>query len=145
MVSRMIRLMTVVLLLVFTAPAEAQMVRDGRGVVPFNCTMISTATTLTEVTGCAVPVADASYYITSISWSSSIISTTTNFFLLRSGTGTNCATGTTSLYADFIPTAFASGGGSFQTPIKVTAGHAICFIHPGAGTRNVNIVGYLSR
>ena len=107
----------------------------------FSCTMISTATILTEITGCAA-VAGQSYYITDVVWSSSIISTTVNFFLLQSGTGTACATATTSWLADFTTAAFGGNAIHFQTPIKVTAAHALCFIHPGAGTRNVTISGY---
>ena len=111
------------------------------GVTPVNCTMISTATALTEVTGCAA-VSGKSYYITSIQWSSSIISTTTNFFLLQSGTGTNCATATTSLYAGFAEAAFVERNIVFPVPIKATVSHALCFVHPGAGTRNVNVQGF---
>jgi len=107
----------------------------------FNCTMISTATILTEVTGCTAPTA-GSRYITKISWSSSIISTTTNYMLIQSGTGTACATATTSLYAGFAQ-AFTTVDVVLPTPIKATALHAICFIHAGAGTRNVNIQGFI--
>ena len=109
----------------------------------FNCTMISTATALTELNGCAVLTSGQSRYITSIAWSSSIISTTTNFMLIQSGTGTACATGTASHYADFA-LAFTSVQVHFLTPIKTAANAAICFIHPGAGTRNVTVTGYIA-
>jgi hypothetical protein len=108
----------------------------------FNCTMVSTATSLTELTNCAA-LTGLSYYITEVSWSSSIISTTTNFFLLESGTGTNCGTGTVALLNDFS-LAFVTSNHSFPTPIKVTPAHALCFVHPGAGTRNVNVSGFIA-
>lgn len=124
-------------------PAHAQIyTRPGQPSQDFNCTIISTATSLTEVTGCGVPTT-GSRYITGIQWSSSIISTTTNYMLIQSGTGTNCASNTTSLWAGFVPAAFDFQNVAFITPIKVTALHAICFVHPGAGTRNVNIQGFL--
>jgi len=130
-------------LLLFAIPADAQIYsRVGSLGQGFNCTMISTATALTEVTGCSAPTA-GSRYITNIGWSSSIISTTTNYMLIRSGTGTDCASATTSLWAGFVATAFGFQNVAFITPIKATALHAICFIHPGAGTRNVNIQGFV--
>lgn len=130
-------------LLLFAIPADAQLyTRVGQLSQDFNCTMISTATALTEVTGCSAPTA-GSRYITGIQWSSSIISTTTNYMLIQSGTGTNCASNTTSLWSGFSAPAFAPQTIPLLTPIKVTALHAICFVHPGAGTRNVNIQGFL--
>ena len=117
--------------------AKAQFVGDS-----FNCTMISTATALTELTNCAA-LTRGSYYITKINWSSSIISTTTNFMTVQSGTGSACATATTTHYAGFISAAFDSVDVVYPTPIKVPALHALCFVHPGAGTRNVNISGFI--
>ena len=131
-----ISLLLALALLLFAAPVRAQYVGTE-----FNCTMISTATTLTELTGCAA-LTRGSYYITKISWSSSIISTTTNFMLVQSGTGTACATATTSHYAGF-GLAFTSIDVPYPTPIKIPALHALCFVHPGAGTRNVNISGFI--
>lgn len=121
-------------------PAHGAQVERGS---EFYCSMVSTATSLTEITGCSVRPG-FKYNITAIYWSSSIISTTTNYFLLQSGTGTNCATGTTSLFADFIPAAFGGGGGSFVVPLVASSGHALCFVHPGAGTRNISITGYVT-
>jgi len=132
----------VLLLMLVGLPAHSQIyTRVGSLSEDFNCTIISTATALTEVTGCAAPTA-GSRYITKIAWSSSIISTTTNFMLIQSGTGTNCASATASLYAGFA-LAFTSTEVVLPTPVKATALHAICFVHPGAGTRNVNIQGFI--
>lgn len=118
-------------------PVHAQ--NTGR---TFNCTMVSTATSLTEITGCAA-ISGQRYHITAINWSSSIISTTTNFMLLQSGTGTACATGTTSRYAAFA-LAFTDVSANFPTPISLGSGEAICFVHPGAGTRNITVTGFIA-
>ena len=130
-------LLFLALLLLSAVPVRAQYVGTE-----FNCTMISTATALTELTNCAA-LTRGSYYITKINWSSSIISTTTNFMTVQSGTGTACATATTTHYAGFISVAFDSADVVYPTPIKVPALHALCFVHPGAGTRNVNISGFI--
>ena len=124
--------------LLWASPAEAQRGRGGE----FNCTMISTAEVLTELTGCPVLTTGQRRYITGISWSSSIISTTVNFMLIQSGTGVACATGTTSHYAGFA-LAFTEAGGTFGTPIMTGANAAICFIHAGAGTRNIQVTGFV--
>ena len=135
-------LITIALALALIVPAHAQIyTRAGQLSEDFKCVMVSTATVLTEVTGCSAPTA-GSRYITSIQWSSSIISTTTNFMLIQSGTGSDCATATTSLWAGFS-LAFTHNAVTFVTPIKATALHALCFVHPGAGTRNVNIQGFI--
>lgn len=137
------RILLIFGVLAVVAVTSAQVfIRQGSLGESFNCTMISTATSLTEVTGCAA-TAGKSYYITNIAWSSSIISTTTNYMLIQSGTGTNCGSNTTSLYSGFIAAAFTSVSVPMITPIKATVAHAICFVHPGAGTRNVNIQGFL--
>jgi len=131
------------LLLFLSLPADAQYyTRVGQLSESFHCTMISTATALTTITGCGV-VTGKSYYITDLTWSSSIISTTTNYFLLRSGTAANCGSNTVSLFSDFGPSTFSGRSISFTNPIKATVSHGLCFIHPGAGTRNINIEGFI--
>jgi len=126
--------------LFWVSPAEAQRGRGGE----FNCVITSTATTLTEITGCAVLETGQRRYITGIKWSSSIISTTTNFMTLQYGTGTACATGTTTVYVGSIGTAFDEAGpGALATPIMTSANAALCFVHPGAGTRYVNVTGFI--
>ena len=108
-----------------------------------RCQISSTATTSTLVTGCSAPGAGLSIYLTSLQWSSSIISTTTNFMTVQAGTGGTCGTGTTVHYQGYA-LAFTSVTMVFQTPIKVAANSEVCFIHPGAGTRLVNIQGFIA-
>lgn len=114
----------------------------------FSCTMTSTATTLTQISGggdcVTTPPAGERIYITGIQWASSIISTTTNFMLFRSGTTANCAANTTDVWRGFINAAFAPNNPVIpeSAPLRLGAGHSLCFVHPGAGTRFVNIQGY---
>jgi len=139
-------------------------VEDSRSVVPvlarhpeaFRCTMTSTATTLTEITGCRNSVGSTvnfsalcsgkTCYVTAIQWFSSIISTTANNMLLRTGSGTNCATGTTDVYRGYSAPAFTGNIVDFPdaTPLQLPFGNYLCFIHPGAGTRFVNLQGYVA-
>lgn len=108
-----------------------------------NCNMLSTATTLTEITGCAAPGAGISYYITDIQFSSSVAGGTAadSHFTVKYGTGANCGTGTTTVWRLLTP-ANTPGVASFQTPIKIPANNAVCFIFSGAGTRTVNVLGF---
>lgn len=108
------------------------------------CNITSTATTSTLVTGCTAPGAGLSIYLTALQWSSSIISTTTNFMTIQDGTGGNCGANVTVHYRGFIPAAFNSQNIVFQTPIKADANSEICFLHPGAGTRLVSIQGFIA-
>lgn len=108
-----------------------------------NCAITSTATTSTLVTRCSAPGAGLSIYITSLQWSSSIISTTTNFMLIQDGTGGTCGTSTAVRYRGFA-LAFTTVPVVFNTPIKVDANSEICFLHPGAGTRFVSIQGFIA-
>lgn len=110
-----------------------------------RCTISSTATTSTIVTGCSAPGAGLSIYLTGINWSSSIISTTANFMRIQSGTGGACGTATTVLYDGYIQAAFGSQSWTLNTPIKATANHEICFVHASAGTRLVNLTGFIAQ
>jgi hypothetical protein len=111
----------------------------------FYCNMLSTAVALTEITGCGVPGAGVSRYITDITFSSSIVSAVgaDAHPTLKYGTGTNCATGTTTFWRS-LSTANFPIAQNFQTPIKIPANNAICFIHTGAGTRVMNIIGFIA-
>lgn len=108
------------------------------------CNVSSTATTSAIVTGCLAPGAGLSIYITSLQWSSSIISTTTNFMTIQSGTGGNCGASVDVLYRGYQATALGNTNVVFQTPIKVPASEEVCLLHPGAGTRLVSIQGFIA-
>lgn len=110
----------------------------------FSCTISSTATTSAIVTGCTAPGAGLSRYVTSLQWHSSIISTTTNFMTIQSGTDGNCGASVDVLYRGYAQVAFSGREVVFQTPIKAPANEEICLLHPGAGTRLVNIQGFIA-
>jgi hypothetical protein len=111
----------------------------------FRCNISSTATTSTLITGCTSGLLGGlQFYITSMQWSSSIISTTANFMRLQSGTGGSCGTGTTVLYDGYISAAFMPNNIVFSTPLAGGAGKELCFVHASAGTRLVSIQGYIA-
>lgn len=109
-----------------------------------KCYISSTATTSTIVTGCSAPGANLSIYVTSMQWYSSIISTTANFMRIQSGTGGTCGTATTILYDGYASVAFGGNNVVFNTPLKLTANHELCFVHASAGTRLVSIQGFIA-
>lgn len=110
----------------------------------FRCTMTSTATTSTVITGCTSPGAGLRRYITDISYNSSIISTTANFMTIQYGTGSNCATGVTVIYRQANSVAFLPVSEHWVTPLDTGVATDLCFLHPGAGTRLINITGFVA-
>ena len=112
---------------------------------PFQCAITSTAVTSTSIANCGPPGANLTRYITDISYASSIIATTTNFLTLQFGTGTNCGTGTTVVWRMFNNAAFVPViGHGLTQPIKLGTNTDLCFLHPGAGTRVLNVQGYIA-
>ena len=114
----------------------------GAAGTPFHCLFAAaTTTTLLELSGCAVNA--QSRYITSIFITGGIATGATVPALIRSGTGANCATATTTWF-----TCWHAAAGSctitFPTPIKVTAGHALCGIDATVGTKSMVVTGYIA-
>jgi hypothetical protein len=103
----------------------------------------STATTLTEIQ--AAPGAGLSLYITDITMSASVIATTTTDqqLNLKSGTGTNCGTGTAVVFSVYN-LAFSGPSVKLVTPIKLPAATALCFIHAASGNKSVVVGGYIA-
>lgn len=118
----------------------------------FSCTMTSTATTSTIITGCtgaggtttASPGAGLRRYITDFTYNSSIISTTANFMTLQTGTGATCGTGTVVIHRASNSAAFQQVPESFRSPLFTAAAVDLCFLHPGAGTRQITINGFIA-
>lgn len=108
-----------------------------------NCVITSTATTSTLVTGCGAPGAGLSIYVTDITYSSSIVSSTTNVPTLQYGTGGACGTGTTVFWRGFMA-AFTTIVVDLSTPIKIPNNNEVCFLHAGAGTRQVSVTGFIA-
>ena len=102
---------------------------------------ITTGTTLAEIK--AAPGASKYLYITDIVLTSTAASTASadELLQLKTGTGTNCGTGTAVLFSCHN---IANGGCSvsFQTPLKVAANTALCFMDAVVGTKSVNVSGY---
>lgn len=112
--------------------------------VNFQCIMTSTAVVSTVITGCTSPGAGLKRYITNISYNNSIVATTTNFMTIQYGTGSNCATGPVVIYRQANSVAFLAVSEGFVQPLETAAATDICFLHPGAGTRLINITGYVA-
>lgn len=113
----------------------------------WTCGLAGLAATLTQ---CQALVAGRTYYITDI-----VVGTTTTTagdYAIQSGTGTNCATGTTVVFPSAPADAAARykapissgpiGVIALRQPIPVTAAHAICVIGTAINTINVNLSGY---
>lgn len=109
-----------------------------------NCTINSTAVVSTLITGCGAPGAGLSIYITTISFYNSIAGALANPFTLQSGTGGTCAVATTIVWRAWNPAALGGINYALNTPIKLTANHELCFLQVGAGTRLVNIQGFIA-
>lgn len=137
-------------LLLLAGSADAQIyIRSGQLSQAWGCSLTALVASLTQCK--AVPdSATQRYYITDI-----VVQTTTTTagtYAIRSGTGTNCATGTLQVFP-------ASGTGSDRftapistsptatihlvTPIAVTAGHAVCVIGTATNTINIHLLGWM--
>lgn len=111
----------------------------------WSASAFSTAIVLTEIK--AAPAAGFSIYITDISYYNSIASTAVADAQpnLKYGTGANCVTGTTRIWSCFQSAVFTGCEAHLLTPIKIPAANALCFISTGAGTRLVNLGGFIAR
>ncbi len=110
---------------------------------PFNAKFANASTaTLLELTGAAA-VASNSYWITDITICGGVATAATVPALIQSGTGTNCGTATATWYTCWHGTAGCCIA-TFPTPIKLTAGHAICMIDATVGNKSANVGGFIS-
>lgn len=119
---------------------------------PFSCGADNIGATLTEMTGCAVLAASPAlrYYVTTITTQST--TTTAGQFSVRSGTGTNCGTGTANVLPSSVGTArYASPANTaapsvifFDPPIPVTPGHALCVLGVATNTTTITVTGYVA-
>ena len=113
----------------------------------FTCVVaVSTATTLTAVGGsCAAPGAGLSLYVTDVSFGTSAAAGTAadSFPTLKSGTGGTCGTGTAVIW-QALTTANSTVVQAFATPIKVAANNELCWIMTTAGSKTVQIHGFIA-
>jgi hypothetical protein len=114
----------------------------------FACSLDNIAATLTECQ--AAPSAGLSIYITDVIAQST--TTTAGNFLLRQGTGTNCGTGTGSVFPSSATVIrFAAPAStvapfvvSLKTPIKLTAANALCLLGVATNTVTAQITGFIA-
>jgi hypothetical protein len=113
----------------------------------FSCSLSALANSLTQ---CQALSAGLRYFVTDV-----VVGTTTataGDYSIQTGTGTNCAAGTTALFpaastsARFKAPIAAnpSTAANFTTPLVTAAGHAICVIGTATNTINIQITGYVA-
>lgn len=114
-----------------------------------NCSADNIAATLTELTGCSAPGAGSIYIQTVVAQSTTA---TGGQFLLRQGTGTNCGTGTASVFPSSATAARwsapANTGSPFAVtlvpPIKLTALNALCVLGVATNTTTITATGFIA-
>lgn len=129
------------LVLLLCSAAFAQTTVQGRK-DGYNCVQaVSTATTLTSF--CAGSQSKPRY-ITDIDFGSSAAGSTAadSFPTLYVGTGTNCGSNTAVIWQAMI-TANGNIVENLTTPIKVPAGYDVCWIMSTAGSKTVQIRGWV--
>lgn len=111
------------------------------GAVAFTVTAPSTATTVSLIVG--APSTGNSIYVTNLSFSISVASTSTTNeqFWLRYGTDANCGTGTTAIWGS-LNAANTPVAVTFSPPLKVPSDKALCWQHAVTGSKIVNMTGY---
>lgn len=113
----------------------------------FNCVVtVSTATTIQAVGGsCVAPGAGLSLYITDIEFGSSAAGgvAADSFPTLKSGTGGTCGSGTAVVWQGMI-TANGNLVVNLSVPIKITANNELCWIMTTAGSKTVQVHGFIA-
>lgn len=107
---------------------------------------VSTATTLTAVgNSCAAPGAGLSIYVTDVAFGSSAASTTAadSFPTLKYGTGGTCGTGT-AVWWQALTAANTTFAQTVKTPVKIPANNEICWIHSVAGSKTIQLNGFIA-
>jgi len=113
----------------------------------FHCVVaVSTATTVQAVGGsCVAPGAGLSLYITDISFGTSAAAgvAADSFPTLKSGTGGTCGSGTAVIWQG-LTTANSTLVDNRTIPIKVTANSEICWIMTTAGSKTLQVSGFIA-
>lgn len=112
-----------------------------------RCTVaVSTATTVQAVGGsCVAPGATSSIYITDVKFGTSAAAGTAadSFPTLKSGTGGTCGAATAVVW-QALTAANTTVVDNLTQPIKLTANHELCWIMTTAGSKTIDIVGYIA-
>jgi hypothetical protein len=112
----------------------------------FNCIVtVSTATTLQAVGGsCATPGAGLSLYITDVLFAASAAGIAADAFpTLKSGTGGTCGAATVVVWQALTAAAIVAVDNR-TVPIKLTAAHELCWISSTAGSKALQISGFIA-
>lgn len=112
-----------------------------------NCLVaVSTATTIQAVGGsCVAPGAGLSIYITDIEFGTSAAAGTAadSFPTLKSGTGGTCGSGTAVIWQG-LTAANSTIIANLSTPIKVASNSEVCWIMTTAGSKTVQVHGFIA-
>jgi hypothetical protein len=136
-----------VLLLIIGFTTAQMWIRQGSQAQEWTVGHAGIGASLTEVK--AVPATGGQHHITLILNQST--TSTANQWSIESGTGTNCATGTTAvLPASSVSEKYVGATNAqavqviplWGSPIHVTPGHAICVLGIATQLSRINIVGY---
>lgn len=112
----------------------------------FHCVVaVSTATTLQAVGGsCVAPGAGLALYVTDVLFSASAAGIGADAFpTLKSGTGGTCGTGTAVIWEALTAAAIVAIDNR-SIPIRVPTNSEICWISSTAGSKTVQISGFIA-
>jgi hypothetical protein len=141
------RLSFCAIVLLCASVADAQLyIRSGGLNQQWTCSLDNIGTTLTQCV--AAPGAGKTLYITDIQAQST--TGTAGQFLLQTGTGSNCATGTASLWPSSASVVRAAAPANtvpptdvnFQTPLSAPANTAICVLGVITNTVTIQLSGF---
>lgn len=107
---------------------------------------VSTATTITAVgNSCVAPGAGLSIYVTDIEFGSSAAAGTAadSFPTLKYGTGGTCGAGT-AVFWQGLTAANTTAASNYTTPFKVPANNEVCWIMSTAGSKTLQIHGFIA-
>lgn len=112
----------------------------------FHCTVaVSVATILTAVGApCAAPGAGLSLYVTDVFFSASAAGIAADAFpTLKYGTTGSCGTGTT-IFWQALSAAAVIAVDNRSVPIKIPANNEICWIDSTAGSKTLQVSGFIA-
>src|SRR3990170_1012315 len=132
---------------VLVVPASAQIyIVSGQLSNSWTCSLDGIGATLTQCQ--AIPTISQRHYLTNVVAQST--TATAGLFILRSGTGTNCGTATTSLLPGAATVArFAAPANTatplviyFINPVPAPIDHAICVLGVATNTTTIQLSGF---
>ena len=118
------------------------------GANAINCVVtVSTATTIQAVGGsCIAPGANVRLYITDVEFGTNASGIAADSFpTLKTGTGGTCGSNTSVVWQAFTPAAVQTQVvKSYSTPLKLPLNQELCWINSTAGSKVVQVNGYIA-